>query len=125
MLELAKLPRSTYYDHRTRLARTDRHQKLKEAIREAFMQARSAYGHRRVLAVLLRQGWTISKKTVLKLMRELGLQSPVRRRRRYNSFRGEVGKTAENLLNRQFQTATKHTKWATDVTEFTVGTAKV
>lgn len=89
------------------------------------MQARSAYGHRRVLAVLLRQGWTVSKKTVLKLMRGLGLQSPVRRRRRYNSFRGEVGKTAENLLNRQFQTETKHTKWATDVTEFTVGAAKV
>lgn len=67
----------------------------------------------------------MSKKTVLKLMRGLGLQSPVRRRRRYNSFRGEVGKTAENGLNRKFETAVKHTKWATDVTEFTVGTSKV
>ena len=67
----------------------------------------------------------MSKKTVLKLMRGLGLQSPVRRRRRYNSFRGEVGKTADNVLNRQFETAVKHTKWATDVTEFTVGTSKV
>ena len=125
MLELAKLPRSTFYDHRTRLTRPDRHEKLKEAIRQAFTRARSAYGHRRVLAMLLRQGWTVSKKTVLKLMRVLGLQSPVRRRRRYNSFRGEVGTTAENLLNRQFETATKHTKWATDVTEFTVGAAKI
>ena len=52
-------------------------------------------------------------------------QSPVRRRRRYNSFRGEVGKTADNVLNRQFETAVKHTKWVTDVTEFTVGTSKV
>ena len=75
--------------------------------------------------MLLRQGWTVSKKTVLKLMRGLGLQSPVRRRRRYNSFRGEVGKTADNVLNRQFETAVKHTKWATDVTEFTVGISKV
>lgn len=74
--------------------------------------------------MLLRQGWTVSKKTVLKLMRGLGLQSPVRRRRRYNSFRGEVGKTADNVLNRRFETAVKHTKWATDVTEFTVGTSK-
>lgn len=49
-------------------------------------------------------------------MRGHGLQSPVRRRRRNNSFRGEVGKTADNVLNRQFQTAVKHTKWATDVT---------
>ncbi|MGJ9407415.1 IS3 family transposase [Nesterenkonia aurantiaca] len=125
MLELAELPRSTFYDHRTRRTRPDRHEKLKEAIRQAFTQARSAYGHRRVLAMLQRQGWRVSKKTVLKLMRGLGLQSPVRRRRRYNSFRGEVGKTAENLLNRQFETVTRHTKWATDVTEFTVGAAKV
>lgn len=67
----------------------------------------------------------MSKKTVLKLMRELGLRCPVRQRRRYNAFRGEVGKAAENVLNRQFETTVKHTKWATDVTEFTIGTAKV
>lgn len=67
----------------------------------------------------------MSKKTVLKLMRELGLQCPVRRRKRYNSFRGEVGTAAENVLNRQFATGSRHTKWATDVTEFTVGSAKV
>jgi putative transposase len=75
--------------------------------------------------MLLRQGWTVSKKTVRTLMRGLGRQSPVRRRRRYNSFRGEVGKTTKNVLNRKFQTAVKHTRWATDVTEFTVGTSKV
>jgi putative transposase len=72
LLELAKLPRSTFYDHRTRLAQPDRHGQLKEAIRQVFAQARSAYGHRRVLAMLLRQGWTVAKKTVLKLMRGLG-----------------------------------------------------
>ncbi|MBG6217754.1 transposase InsO family protein [Arthrobacter sp. CAN_A6] len=91
----------------------------------AFARARGAYGHRRVLAMLLRQEWKVSKKTVLKLMCGLGLQSPVRRWRRYNSFRGEVGKAAENVLNRQFEAAVRHTKWATDVTEFTVGASKV
>ena len=29
------------------------------------------------------------------------------------------------MLNRQFEAAVKHTKWATDVTEFTVGASKV
>jgi putative transposase len=67
----------------------------------------------------------VSKKTVLKLMRELGLQCPVRRRKRYNSFRGDVGEAAENVLNRQFATGFRHTKWVTDVTEFTIGTSKV
>ena len=58
-------------------------------------------------------------------MRELGLHCPVRRRKRYNSFRGEVGEAADNLLNRQFTTRFRHPKWATDVTEFYVGISKV
>jgi putative transposase len=44
---------------------------------------------------------------------------------RYNSFRGEIGDAAGNVLNRQFTTETKHTKWAADVTEFKIGSSKV
>lgn len=58
-------------------------------------------------------------------MRPLGLQCLMRRRKRYNSFRGEVGEAAENVLNRQFAAETAHTKWATDVTEFNIGSSKV
>jgi len=125
LLQIADLPRSTFYDHRRRLSRDDTRAGIKEAIRDAFTAAKSAYGHRRILAVLLRQGWAVSKKTVLKLMRELGLQCPVRRRKRYNSFRGEVGEAADNVLNRQFTADARHAKWVTDVTEFNVGTTKV
>jgi putative transposase len=125
LLQLADLPRSTFYDHRRRLSGSDTRAGIKKAIRNVFKAANSAYGHRRILAVLLRQGWQVSKKTVLKLMRELGLQCPVRRRKRYNSFRGEVGEAADNVLNRQFATESRHTKWVTDVTEFNVGTTKV
>ncbi len=67
----------------------------------------------------------MSKKTVLTLMRTLGLQCLVRRRKRYNSFRGEVGEAADNVLNRQFAAEMAHTKWATDVTEFNIGSSKV
>jgi putative transposase len=125
LLQVAQLPRPTFYDHRNRLRHPDRRAALKEAIRQAFDDAKGAYGHRRILAILLRKGWTVSKKTVLKLMRALGLQCPVRRRRRYNSFRGEVGEAADNVSNRRFATAVKHTKWVTDVTEFRIGPAKV
>ena len=125
MLRLAGLPRSTFYDHRLRLNRSDTRAGIKEAIRGAFQEAKSAYGHRRIRAVLLRQGWTVSTKTVPKLMRELGLQCPVRRRTRYNSFRGEVGEASDTVLNRQFATESKHTKWVTDVTKFNIGTSKV
>lgn len=122
---MANLSRSTFYDHRRRLNRVDARAGLKEAIRDAFTAANSAYGHRRIRAVLVRQGWQVSKKTVLKFMREMGLQCPVRRRRRYNSFRGEVGEAAANVLNRQFAAKVEHTKWVTDVTEFNVGSTRV
>lgn len=125
LLQIADLPRSTFYDHRRRLRRPDPNADIKESIRGAFDMAKSAYGHRRIRAILLRQGWTVSKKTVLKFMRQLGLHCPVRRRKRYNSFRGEVGEAADNVLNRQFATKSRHTKWVTDVTEFTVGATKV
>ena len=68
----------------------------------------------------------MSKKTVLKMMRALGLRCRVRRRRRDNSFRREVGQAAENVLSRfNSRRKRKNTKWATDVTEFTIGSSKV
>lgn len=75
--------------------------------------------------MLLRQGVQTSKKTVLSLMRTLGLRSQVRRRKRYNSFRGELGKAAINVIARDFTAETRHAKWVTDVTEFRMGDSKV
>ena len=58
-------------------------------------------------------------------MRHLGLVCLVRRRRRYNSFKGEVGKIAENLLGRDFTATASNQKWVTDVTEFSIGQGKI
>jgi transposase InsO family protein len=52
-------------------------------------------------------------------MRELGLKSVIRRKK-YKSYRGEVGKVADNILQREFNTLRPNHKWATDVTEFNV-----
>jgi putative transposase len=73
----------------------------------------------------VKSGWQVAKKTVLKLMRQLGLLSHVRRRRRYNSFKGEAGQAAPNLLDRDFDAEEPNEKWVTDVTEFRVGESKV
>lgn len=48
-----------------------------------------------------------------------------RKSRRYRSFKGEVGKIANNLLNRNFKTERLNEVWVSDVTEFKVkGTEK-
>ena len=38
--------------------------------------------------------------------------------KRYYSYKGEVGKIAPNLLERDFDTTVPNQKWVTDVTEF-------
>ncbi|MFI7166290.1 IS3 family transposase [Rhodococcus erythropolis] len=52
--------------------------------------------------VLVKAGWQVAKKTVLKLMRALGLTCRVRRKKRYNSYRGDAGSAAPNVLDRNF-----------------------
>jgi putative transposase len=125
LLEVAGLARSTFFYHQARLAQPDPQAELKAAITDVFEKNKGRYGHRRIHTMLTRQGWQIAKKTVLKLMRQLGLVCQVRRRRRYNSYQGEVGKTAPNLLERDFTADAPNQKWVTDVTEFRIGEDKL
>jgi putative transposase len=124
LLEIAGLARSTFFYHQARLDRPDPHAELKKAITTAFEENRRR-GHRVVHHALREAGWQIAKKTVLKLMRELGLACLIRRRRRYVSYQGEVGTIADNVLNREFTATTPNQKWVTDVTEFRINDRKV
>ena len=58
-------------------------------------------------------------------MKELGLKSIVRKKRKYSSYKGEIGKVAPNLLKRNFEATAPNQKWVTDVTEFKVGEQKL
>lgn len=57
-------------------------------------------------------------------MKELGLICRVRMRK-YNSYRGQVGKAAPNILNRNFAAERPNQKWVTDITEFQLGEEKL
>ena len=72
---------------------------------------------------LRNEGDTLNHKTVQRLMQEMNLKSKVRRVK-YRSYRGEIGKTAPNILNREFDATRPNEKWATDVTEFKVADRK-
>ena len=52
-------------------------------------------------------------------MKELGLVCRVRVKK-YRSYKGEVGRIAPNLLNRNFHAERPNQKWVTDVTEFSL-----
>jgi putative transposase len=125
LLDVARLPRSTFFYHQARLLAPDPQAELKAAVTGIFEKSHARYGHRRVHTELVKQGWTIAKKTVLKLMRLLRLVCKVRRKKRYNSYQGEQGVVAPNLLKREFKADAPNQKWVTDVTEFSVGDRKL
>ena len=62
----------------------------------------------------------VNHKKVQRLMKGLGLSDRIRRKRKYYSYQGEVGKKAENLIQRQFEASKPMEKFYTDVTEFAI-----
>lgn len=57
-------------------------------------------------------------------MKELDLVCCVRMKK-YRSYKEELGRTAPNLLNRDFHTDKPNRNWVTDVTEFSLFGAKL
>ncbi len=124
MLQLSGLARSTFYyylKHRN----TDKYKREKQEILEIFSANKGRYGYRRILLVLCNKGYLINHKTVLKLMRELGLKGKCRKNGQYHSYKGTIGKIAENILARDFHSDKPFDKLSTDVTEFKVCGEKV
>lgn len=78
------------------------------------------FGYRRIYGFLRVNGYIVNKKKVQRIIQKLGLQvtSFTRKSRKYNSYKGNVGKIAPNRINRRFKTSIAHKKITTDTTEF-------
>lgn len=124
LLNLTGLARSTFYYY-LKTKDNDRYTAEKQEIFEIFNLHKGRYGYRRILSVMKSKGYNINHKTVLKLMRELNLKGKQRKNGKYHSYKGEVGKVADNLLNRDFKAEKPFEKLTTDVTEFKVCNDKV
>lgn len=92
---------------------------------ELFNKHKCRYGYRRITIELRNLGYTINHKTVLKLMRELGLRAKQSKNAKYHSYKGTIGKIADNILERHFEADKPFEKLTTDVTEFKIGDEKV
>ena len=121
LLECAGLARSSYYYALAHPKQPTRPE-LWERVAEIFSRTPNGCGHRQIAMCLRAEdGVIIAEKTVLKIMNEMGIRCGIRREtdhHRYNSYRGEVGKTFENLIGRDFNADAPWQKMGTDVTEF-------
>lgn len=93
---------------------------LKDCIINLFNKFHERYGYKRITVELKKLGYHINHKKVYRVMRELGLKCVKfkRKSRKYNSYKGHVGKVAKNRLSRRFKTNTPLQKLVTDITEF-------
>ena len=119
LIEIAGFPRSTYYYYVKHRIDEDKYCSVKERIAAIFHENKGRYGYRRITLELHNQGYFVNHKTVQRLMQETGLVCKVRMKK-YRSYKGEVGKIAPNLLERDFSTKAPNEKWVTDVTEFSL-----
>ena len=120
LLKAIKLARSTYYYHLKQLNKPDKDQELKDEIQSLFTEHKGNYGYRRIHLELRNRGYLVNHKRVQRLMKVLNLQAKMRQKRKYSSHKGDVGKKAENLIQRQFEGSKTMEKCYTDVTEFAI-----
>ncbi len=103
LLNIIKLARSTYYYHLKKLNQVDKNQSIKVEIQAIYDEHRGNYGYRRITLELRNRGFVVNQKKVQRLMKLLGLSSQIRRKRKYSSYQGEVGKKADNLSDQGWQ----------------------
>ncbi|MED3692136.1 IS3 family transposase [Peribacillus butanolivorans] len=117
LIQLAEIPRSTYYYWVKNFGRPDPDAELKVLIKSVFDVHEGRFGYRRIRDELRNRGHKVNHKKVQRIMKELGLKCLVRMKK-YRSYKGTVGKIAPNILDRDFKAKKPNEKWVTDITEF-------
>ena len=121
--KIITLARSTYYYHLKQLNLEDKNQAVKNEIEAIYTEHKANYGYRRITLELRNRGFIVNHKKVQRLMKMLGLSARIRRKRKYSSYHGEVGKKAENIIQRQFTAEKPMEKCYTGITEFSIPTS--
>ncbi|WP_407397141.1 IS3 family transposase, partial [Treponema sp.] len=118
LVKLTGLPRSSFYYSESH-PKQDMHKEERELVHQIYHANKGRYGYRRITLEFRNRGKSTNHKVIQKLMHEEHIVCKVRQHK-YNSYKGQVGKIAPNLLKRDFSTTKSNEKWVTDVTQFNV-----
>ena len=103
------MARSSFYYHQKKSRLPDKYKEIKELIKAIYQRHKGRYGYRRITDELQSKGIIINHKTVMRLMKLLGLKSIIRVKK-YKSYKGEQGKIAPNILERNFKATAPNQK---------------
>ncbi|MCQ2053655.1 MAG: IS3 family transposase, partial [archaeon] len=126
LARLTGLPRSSFY-YAEKHPHKEKYQQERELVQQIYHENKGRYGYRRITLAFRNRGLNTNHKVIQKLMHEEHIVCQVRLHR-YNSYKGQVGKIAKNLLlvgpkrkkKRDFSTTKSNQKWVTDVTQFNI-----
>jgi len=121
MCDVLNVSSSGYYDSidRPPSARAERHDRIKQAVRQVHAKSYGIYGSQKVADVMQTRGDLESacRNTVAAAMRELGLKSRVSKSFTPTTTQADPTKmAAENKLDRNFTADAPNRKWVTDIT---------
>jgi transposase InsO family protein len=117
--------RSGFYawQHRPESTHAREDRRLTVLVRASFAESKQRYGSPRVHEDLLEQQEHVSRKRVVRLMQEDGLQARARKRYKVTTMSDHDQPVAANLLDRQFAAAAANQRWVSDTTEFVIGSS--
>jgi putative transposase len=109
---------STYWcaKRRPMCARVVRDDQLKHEITRVHRENFGVYGADKVWAQLNREGITVARCTVARLMRQLGLRGAVRGKAKRTTIAEHAGERPRDLVDRQFKVAAPNRLWVADLT---------
>ncbi len=114
---------STYYEHAARRknperlsARARRDVELREHIDRVWRENRRVYGARKVWRQLKREGITVARCTVERLMADMGLQGVVRGRKCRTPIPDDLTRRPPDLVDRTFTADRPDQLWVADLT---------
>ena len=89
---------------------------LKQKITKIYHKSRQRYGSPRIYQQLLREGYSVGKKRVERLMCEMGIQAVAKRKYKATTDSSHSKPVADNLLDRHFTPEKPNTSWVADIT---------
>jgi putative transposase len=114
----AEIAPSTYYAAASRppSARSLRDAHLTEEIRRIHTENYGVYGVRKIHAALLREGVTVARCTVERLMRDAGLRGVIRAKNPRTTRPAPETDRPRDLVERQFTATAPNQLWVADIT---------
>jgi putative transposase len=120
-----RVTRSGFYawQGRAESTHTRDDRRLKILVQASFSESKQRYGSPRIHEDLIEQHEHVSRKRVIRLMQQDGLQARARKRHKLTTMSDHDQPVAANLLDRQFVAAAPNQRWVSDTTEFVIGTS--